>query len=70
MSGNIFASSFTVAETYFSIPKFAFFFFTDQNYDIPSYLNAAIKERIPRYAKWLDQCFILDDKTRSNFESY
>ena len=24
-------------------------------------LNCIIKERIPRFVKWFDQCFIIDD---------
>lgn len=65
---NAFGSSFQVLEGRTVIPKFSNFCMTSAGKTSASYLNAAIKERIPRYVKWIDQCFIVDDKQLRKWE--
>eukprot|EP01017_Pseudomicrothorax_dubius_P048230 TRINITY_DN8747_c0_g1_i1.p1 TRINITY_DN8747_c0_g1~~TRINITY_DN8747_c0_g1_i1.p1 ORF type:complete len:390 (-),score=93.20 TRINITY_DN8747_c0_g1_i1:57-1154(-) len=63
VGNNALSQSYQVIELTRRLPKFVSFMYvpTLQNVTMPrSSLTCVIRERIPRFVKWLDQCFIID----------
>ncbi|KAM3131726.1 hypothetical protein pb186bvf_016122 [Paramecium bursaria] len=59
---NQYSNVYQVYEVTTNVPKFAKFIYSPNEFNIQSYVEAKINDRIPRYIKWIDQCFIIDDK--------
>nr|CAI39046.1 BBS2, putative [Paramecium tetraurelia] len=69
VSSNPHGNYFLILETSPTFPKFANFQYVEQDLKISSFVEAKINERVPRYVKWIDQCFNINEEVKKKFES-
>ena len=51
---NQYSNIYQVYEVTTNVPKFAKFIYSPNEFNIQSYVEAKINDRIPRYIKWID----------------